>query len=136
MITRADALDVMTLIQACHRRTAPRMDDREVTLATADVWARLFNAYRLKLPDLLEAVEKRARTNADAPEPAEIITFARDIRRDRGERMSTEERQALEDRRDAELEARNRERLNEIIDGIAERKTIDQEPDDPGEPDA
>ena len=39
MITRADALDVMTLIQACHRRTAPRMDDREVTLATADVWA-------------------------------------------------------------------------------------------------
>ena len=86
MITTADALDVMTVVAACHRRTAPRMDDEEATLATASIWAELFNEYRLTLPDLVKGVKKRALTHADAPEPAEIIHFAREVRRDRRDR--------------------------------------------------
>lgn len=83
MITRADALEVLTLVTACHRRTAPRMDDEQVTMATADTWAELFNAYHLRQADLLAAVKRRALTTADAPEPAEIIAVARDIQRAR-----------------------------------------------------
>ena len=85
MITTADALDVMTVVAACHRRTAPRMDDEQATLATAAIWAELFNEYRLDQPDLLRAVKKRALTHPDAPEPAEIIHHAREIRRDRAD---------------------------------------------------
>jgi hypothetical protein len=83
MITTADALDVMTVVTACHHRTAPRMDDNQATMATATVWAELFNAHRLAVADLVAAVKHRAAFHADAPEPAEIITFAREIRRKR-----------------------------------------------------
>jgi hypothetical protein len=106
MTTTADAIEVMTIVAVCHHRTAPRMDDEQATLATASVWAELFSEYRLELPDLIAAVKKRALTHADAPEPAEIITFAREIRRDRAERESDAEREAREDRRDAELDRR------------------------------
>lgn len=117
MSTPADALEVMTIVAACHHRTAPRMDDREATLATAGIWAELFTAYELDLSDLLAAVKKRALTHPDAPEPAEIISFAREIRRERAERESTAERQDREDRRDAQLEARVAE--------LAAQKAID-----------
>lgn len=106
MTTTSDAMQVMLMIQACHHRTAPRMDDEQVAMATAGTWAELFSVYRLELPDLIAAVKKRALTHADAPEPAEIITFAREIRRDRAERESTDERKDREDRRDAQLEQR------------------------------
>lgn len=106
MTTTADALEVMAIVAACHHRTAPRMDDRQATLATATVWADLFSVYRLELPDLIAAVKKRALGAADAPEPAEIITFAREIRRDRTERESDEDRRARESARDAQLDAR------------------------------
>lgn len=86
MITTADALDVMTVVAACHRRTAPRMDDEEATLATAAIWAELFNEYRLTLADLVKGVKKRALSHADAPEPAEIIHHAREVRRERSAR--------------------------------------------------
>ncbi|AXN51263.1 hypothetical protein DSM43518_04805 [Mycobacterium marinum] len=122
MTTTADALEVMTIVTACHHRTAPRMDDTEATLATARIWADLFSAYRLEVPDLIKAVKKRALSHAEAPEPAEIIALAREIRRDRAERESETERRAREDRRDAELE--NRNRLAEIAAGIAESKVI------------
>lgn len=82
-ITRADALEVMTLVAACHRRTAPRMDDVQATLATAEVWAELFNAQNLHKGDLLAAVKLRAQTEPDAPEPADIIRVALKIRRER-----------------------------------------------------
>lgn len=83
MITRADALEVMAIVTACHRRTGPRLDDRDVARATADIWAELFNTHRLELPDLVAAVKMRAQFEPDAPEPAEIIAFARKIRKDR-----------------------------------------------------
>lgn len=106
MTSTADALEVMTLVAACHHRTAPRIDDHEAALAAARVWAELFSTYRLDLGDLLAAVKKRALSHPDAPEPAEIIAFAREIRRERCERETDDERQAREDQRDAELDKR------------------------------
>lgn len=82
-VTTADAIAVLTHVAACHRRTAPKLDDREAAIATAKVWAELFNAHGLTREDLLDAVKLRALSEPDAPEPAEIITFARKIRRDR-----------------------------------------------------
>lgn len=82
-ITRSDALDVLAVVAACHPRTAPRLDDRDVARATADIWAELFNTHHLAMPDLVAAVKKRASTEADAPAPAEIITVARAIRQER-----------------------------------------------------
>jgi len=107
LTTTAEALEVMAIVAACHHRTAPRMDDREATLATAAVWAELFSAYDLGLSDLVAGVKKRALSHAEAPEPAEIIHHARDIRLDRKQRQTAAEREAIEDARDAELE-RNR----------------------------
>ena len=126
MASTADALEVMTLVAACHHRTAPRMDDRQAARATARVWAELFSAYRLELPDLLAAVKKRALSHPDAPEPAEIISFAREIRRDRAERETDAERQAREDQRDAELEIRQQRAaaLAEGAEKIARRKML------------
>lgn len=114
MITPADAMEVLLIVQACHRRTAPRMDDEQVTRATATVWAELFSEYKLELPDLLAAVKKRALSHADAPEPAEIIAFARDIRRDRADREDRAEREQREALLDAKAEGRLR-----VIDGYA-----------------
>lgn len=92
MITTADALEVMGVVAACHHRTAPRLDDREAALITAEIWRDLFNTYRLELPLLLRAVKKRAARVADAPEPAEIIQYARDIRAEESDKESNEKR--------------------------------------------
>jgi hypothetical protein len=130
--TTADALEVMTIVAACHRRTAPRMDDREATLATASVWAELFTVYRLDLADLIAGVKKRALANPDAPEPAEIIHFARDIRRERDAKTGpTAEYEALCESKaayddDPLLEA-NRRRLDAIVDNVADQKGIDDD---------
>ncbi|CAA0129307.1 Uncharacterised protein [Mycolicibacterium vanbaalenii] len=127
MITTADALDVMTEVAACHHRTAPRMDDEEAALVTATIWARLFNHHHLEQPDLLAAVEKRAAEgHVDAPEPAEIITYARAIRRERNDRTGpTPEYQALCESKGADTQelAANRTRLAQLAAGIG--KTID-----------
>lgn len=112
MTTAADALEVMTYVAACHHRTAPRMDDPEAALATARIWAELFSVHKLELPDLVAAVKKRALTQADAPEPAEIIAFARGIRQERLAREPDAERRAREDRRDAALDARALEAIS------------------------
>ena len=92
MTTTADVMEVMGMIAACHRRTAPHMDDRDSVRVTAQVWAELFSAYNLSKDDLVAAVKKRARGAADAPEPAEIIAVAREIRNDRIDRMDPDER--------------------------------------------
>ena len=118
MTTTADALEVMTLVAACHHRTAPRMDDEQATIATATIWAELFSQYRLELPDLIAAVKRRALTQADAPEPAEIIAHARDIRRERGERETDAQRRAREDRRDAQLENRQQRNVKALVTGF------------------
>lgn len=128
MITTADALDVMLVVQACHRRTAPRMDDEQATLATATIWAELFNEYRLEQADLIKAVKKRALSNADAPEPAEIIHHAREIRRERSARAKDRSSyealcEAKGEPTEAEL-AYNREKLARMIEPVAESKGV------------
>ena len=92
MTSVSDVIEVMGVVAACHHRTAPRMDDREAVLVTAGIWAELFSAYNLSKADLVAAVKKRARGAADAPEPAEIIAVAREIRNDRIDRMDPDER--------------------------------------------
>jgi hypothetical protein len=82
-ITTADAIEVLTIVAACHRRTAPKLDDRDAAVATARIWAELFNVHNLAAADLIAAVKMRAQFEPDAPEPAEIIAFARKIRKDR-----------------------------------------------------
>jgi hypothetical protein len=139
LITDSDAAEVIEMVTFCHRRTAPRLDDPEAAKAMARVWARMFNAYKLSLEDLLAAVEKRALTNADAPEPAEIIEVARAIRRDRSQRWDDEEQADYEafleaksegrvgsPQEWAELKAANRNRLSELINPITERKGLPQ----------
>ncbi len=124
MITTSDAMQVMLVVQACHRRTAPRMDDRQATIATAAIWAELFNEYRLELPDLTAAVKKRALSEADAPEPAEIIRVAREIRRDRDARTGpTAEYEALCESKGEDTRELNRQRLAAIVGKVG--KAID-----------
>ena len=126
-ISTSDAMQAMLIVQACHRRTAPRMDDRDVTLATARVWAELFNEYRLELPDLIAAVKKRALHHADAPEPAEIIHYARELRRDRDSRQGpSAEYEALCEAKgeDTQVLAHNRRRLASVVDRIASDKAV------------
>ena len=125
-LTASDAMQVMIVVQACHQRTAPRMDDREVVLATASVWAELFNEYRLSLPDLVAGVKKRALSHAEAPEPAEIIHFAREVRRERDARRgpTVDYERACELKGDDTRELANRRRLDAVVTSIAERKTI------------
>jgi hypothetical protein len=94
------------------------MDDREVVLVTAEIWAELFQVYNLSKDDLVAAVKKRARGAADAPEPAEIIAVAREIRRERAERETTEERHKREAAIDAKAEGRVRS-LSEFANRFA-----------------
>lgn len=119
-------MEVMFAIQRAHPRSAPRTDDPDVTRSIADMWAELFSTYRLELPDLIAAVKKRALTEPLSPEPAEIIKYARDIRRDRDARQgpSAEYETLCESKgkpTEAEL-AYNREKLAAITSGIG--KTI------------
>lgn len=108
MTTISEAIEVMGVVAACHHRTAPRMDDRDAVLVTAEIWAELFAAHRLTRDDLVAAVKRRARSCADAPEPAEIIHHAREIRRDRTERETTAQRHVRESAIDAKAEGRVR----------------------------
>ena len=82
MTTPADALRVMMIVAACHHHTAPRIDDREVALATATIWAELFDEYNFSTDELIAAVKKRAKTCPEAPEPADVIRVARATRSD------------------------------------------------------
>lgn len=117
MTSISDAIEVMGVVAACHHRTAPRMDDRQAVLVTAGVWAELFSLYNLSLADLLAAVKKRALTAPDAPEPAEIIAVAREIRRDRSDRESDTERRDREEMIDAKAEGRKAQ-LKQFASGI------------------
>ena len=118
MTSISDAIEVMGVVAACHHRTAPRMDDRQAVLVTAGVWAELFSVYNLSLADLVAAVKKRALTAPDAPEPAEIIAVAREIRRDRSDRESDDVRRQREEMIDAKAEGR-KSAISQFASGFA-----------------
>lgn len=94
MTTTADALDVIQHIALTHPRTAPRPDDLEATYTTATIWAELFSRHNLGRAELIAAVNRRAETEDVAPEAAEIIKVAREIRRDHAERETRQELEA------------------------------------------
>jgi hypothetical protein len=80
MITTSDVLEVMAVVAACHQRTAPRLDDQAVALATASVWVELLNDYDFTKAELVAAVKNRAKVCPDAPEVADVIRVARSAR--------------------------------------------------------
>ena len=124
-LTASDAMRVMLIVQACHPRTASRMDDPDVVKATAAVWAELFSVYDLTLPDLIAGVKKRALAHAEAPEPAEIIHFAREIRRDRDARTGpTTAYETACELKGADTRELARKRLNSVVTAIADRKSL------------
>lgn len=108
MTTHADALEVMLVVQACHPRTAPRQDDPEVTDAMAIVWAEMFDAFGLELDDLRAAVKRRAvkEPGCPAPEPGEIVKYAREIRNER----------AAKEQGDPELRAQHEAKLDAKVE--------------------
>lgn len=110
MTTPAEATQVLAVISLVHRRTAPKPANNAEAEAMARTWARVFTRYDLELHDLLAAVERRAGEKPDAPEPAEIVTYARAIRRDRSDRENAdpELRAAREEKHDRSIELRQK----------------------------
>lgn len=107
--------------------------------AIRDSWGEQLQLYKINLNHALRGVTKMYSDNGSGfrPLPKDLTDAARAIRRDDAERESTAQRQAREDTHDAQLEARNRHRLGEIIEGIAEHKTIDHKPEpEPDDDDA
>lgn len=94
--------------------------------ATVDAWAEAIGEYELNTSDVLEGVKLAYRDNGSGfrPLPHDIVQKARMVRRERRERESTAERQTAEDARDARLEARNRDRLAAMVNGVASQKEI------------
>lgn len=94
--------------------------------AIVDSWAEQIERYELDAVDVLAGVTKMYSDNGSGfrPLPKDLTDAARAIRRERAERESTAERQQREDRRDAELE--NRQRLAELVAGVADSKAIDR----------
>lgn len=74
--------------------------------AIVDSWAEQLQRYELTLPDVLAGVTKMYSENGSGfrPLPKDLTDAARAVRRDRTERESPAEREAREDRRDAELD--------------------------------
>jgi hypothetical protein len=97
--------------------------------AIVDSWAEQVEKYKLEVPDVLAGVTKMYSDNGSGfrPLPKDLIDAARAVRRDRTERESDAERMAREERRDADLEARNRDRLAALVGGIADAKSIPAE---------
>ena len=97
----------------------------EPTEETARAWAEQFEFYGLDLNDLLASVTKIYSQHGSGyrPLPKDLTDAAREIRRDRCERESAAEREAREQRRDAELE--NRNRLAGIVTELSESRGVD-----------
>lgn len=113
----ADAGRVLRHTTFCHRRTAIRPANDTEAKAIAIAWAGIFAKHKLELPDLMKGVEDRAASGeAQAPEPGEIVTWARAARRDRGDRETPAER--------ADREKRLDEKISRQIAQLADRKAI------------
>lgn len=78
----ADAGQVLKHTAIVHRRTAIRPASDTEAKQIAIIWARMFARYKLELPELLEAVERRAIKFQEAPEPGEIVQWAREVRQE------------------------------------------------------
>jgi hypothetical protein len=110
MTSPADAAKVLAKC-ACYDPMFSRPDP-----VLAAGWAEAFTVYSLELPDLLAAVTKHYIESADRAMPSHLIRLAREIRRDRGQRESADERRV----RESELD----QRLMDKIRAVAQRKAV------------
>lgn len=71
--------------------------------ATVAAWAEAIAEYRLSEADVLDGVKIAYRDNGSGfkPLPRDIVQAAREVRRQRTERESSQQREAREDRLDA-----------------------------------
>lgn len=122
MTTPAEATQVLAAISLVHRRTAPKPANNAEAEAMARTWARVFSRYDLELHDLLTAVEHRAGIESDAPEPADIVKYARAIRRDRSDRENAD----AEKRAERELKIDRRVELNAKLAELGNAKHVDR----------
>jgi hypothetical protein len=77
--------------------------------ATVEAWAEAISEYQLDTPDILAGVKVAYRDNGAGfkPLPRDIIQAARQIRRERAERETTDQRRARENAIDAKAEGRS-----------------------------
>lgn len=85
--------------------------------AIVDSWGEQIERYNLDIADVLAGVAKMYADNGSGfrPLPKDLTDAARAIRRDRTERESDAERQAREDRRDAQLNQRRLEAITSRV---------------------
>jgi hypothetical protein len=95
----------------------------KASLATVEAWAEAISEYRLDTDDVLEGVKVAYRENGSGfkPLPRDIVQAARNIRRDRAERESIEERH----RRESAIDAKADGRIRHIADFAASRYAIE-----------
>lgn len=108
-MNRNDVIDVLTAVAAADRRTVGETD--------VDVWQAVIGDLPRSLA--LTAVRDHLRENPGVwLEPGHVYGRVKVMRRDQLDRESADDRRAREDQRDLALEARNRERLGELIEAV------------------
>ncbi|WP_078324471.1 zinc finger domain-containing protein [Mycobacteroides salmoniphilum] len=108
-MTRDEVIDVLTAVVAADRRTVGKSD--------VDVWQAVIGELPVEMA--IDAVRDHLRERPDVwMQPGHIYERVKAKRRDQLARESTDDRRAREDGRDAALEARNRERLGELIEAV------------------
>jgi hypothetical protein len=106
---------------------AQLLDDRTAHADKARIaaWAEEVEPFQLDRGDLLDAVRMFYADPRDrAIGVGDLIGLARSIRRDRNEREDDAERKARESAWDAELMARNQERLSDMVSPVAAAKAL------------
>lgn len=96
----------------------------KASLATVEAWAEAIAEYNLDTADVLEGVKLAYRDNGAGfkPLPRDIVQAARNIRRDRTERESLEQRQI----REAAIDAKAAGRVRNISEFINNRFAIEE----------
>lgn len=108
-MNRNDVIDVLTAVAAADRRTVGETD--------VDVWQAVIGDLPRSLA--LTAVRDHLRENPGVwLEPGHVYGRVKVMRRDQLDRESADDRRAREDQRDLALEARNRERLGELVEAV------------------
>ncbi|YCU47991.1 zinc finger domain-containing protein [Mycobacteroides abscessus] len=108
-MTRDEVIDVLTAVVAADRRTVGKAD--------VDVWQAVIGDLPVEMA--VEAVRDHLRERPDVwLQPGHIYERVKAKRRDQLARESADERRAREDQRDIALEARNRERLGELVEAM------------------
>ncbi|MEC4836857.1 hypothetical protein R2362_20185 [Mycobacteroides chelonae] len=108
-MNRDEVIDVLSAVVAADRRTVGKAD--------VDVWQAVIGD--LPFDMAVKAVRDHLRECPDVwLQPGHIYARVKAKRRDELARESADDRRAREDQRDLALEARNRERLGELVEAV------------------